>query len=72
MAHFGPIEPGELIGRRKKFRVVNPERKTVFVEKTPMVHGQTYPADPWVQKVGAWLTEQKIELLPAPLLPDDD
>jgi hypothetical protein len=37
-----------------------------------MVHGQTYPADPWVQKVAAWITEQKIELLPAPVLPDDD
>jgi hypothetical protein len=72
MAHFGPIVPGEQNGSRKKFRVVNPERKTVFVEKMPMVHGQTYPADPWVQKVAAWITEQKIELLPAPVLPDDD
>jgi hypothetical protein len=72
IAHFGPIQLGDTTGATRDFRVVNPERRLLFVEKIAMVHGQTYQADPWVRKVSDWITEQKMELLPSPESRDDD
>jgi hypothetical protein len=72
MAHIGPIQECQLRDARWEFCVRNPRREIVFVEKIPMVDGQTYPAYPWVQKVAARIAAQNIDLLPAPVLPDDE
>lgn len=72
MAHIGPIQECQLRDARWEFCVRNPRRELVYVEKIPMVDGQTYPAYPWVQKVAARIAAQNIDLLPAPVLPDDE